>query len=343
MSAPVQTSTPQNGTPSDAGAKRAAVISGLEEIAKQQAVTPAVAPVEPAPAEETPPEQAPETPVDPEKPADPVPDEEKQPEKPDPDTEKRLGIVEKQEKRMRDQLSRERAEMLATFEREKSVWLDKVKAAESVLDEVRTAKRDPLRAMKAIGITEADFERVARLLYAHSEDGAKNPANKAAAEQAWRERQQQGEIEALLKRIDSMEASQKEVTRRAEGKAQIDAYLGGVTKAVTDDHPLARASLDKAPEKTRQILLDIACKLEARDGETPDASDVLKAYEAQRRAELEELGIDPATVIKAKPRGLPTKPGATVTPANKATTPPAPANRKPTREEILAGLERLSD
>lgn len=238
---------------------------------------------------------------------------------------------------------------------ERQKYLDEAAAknaeAEAKLAEVRKfeAARGKLKEdlhgfLVENGFTPSDIEHASQLLWAHSPEGSKDPKAKELALKTKAEREQAAVIEELRKRLDEKDQREREREERQQAQARAEQYIAGVTKAVTDSTPLAKAALAKNPDKTRAKLFEIALRLHQESGPTddlredPTPAEVLRAYEAERAAELEELGIDPKTI--GKPAAAPaapaaTKPPTTLSPSAPAPTEPVRPGRK-SRDELIA-------
>jgi DNA-binding SARP family transcriptional activator len=103
----------------------------------------------------------------------------------------------------------------------------------------------------------------------------------------------------------------------------------------------------KNPAATDQRLRRIAVELLNETGDRPDVEDVLARYEQVRRAELEELGVDPKSIFttttppKTNSQAAEKKNSAK-TLSNDLSTPTVPRPRSSEREqraETLAMLE----
>lgn len=271
-----------------------------------------------------------------------------------------MAAVRKQEQHLRRQLAQERAQMLQEFEQKQAAWQAKIDAAAAREAKLSTARQDPIAALQALGFTEADFDPVGRLIYAASPSGKKDPAAAAAAAQelarSGANRETATAVATLQKEIADLKASIATSTAQAQAQVAVDRYMASVTKAVGDDTPLARAALAKNPDRTRNVLTQIADELYASSGPSDDLRDiptpaeVLAAYEARRAAELEELGIDPKMIGRAAP-AAPVVPTPTPTPAARPASTIAPSGAAaptlpkvpgpPSRDEVLAGLQKL--
>lgn len=303
------TETPQAPRPGSRAARAAERSTLLAELAQHETGREAEAPrpkvaapaKSPAPTEDDAGETAEEAGGDDDA-ADPVEARETEPEEPDdPDTSRRLDKVNAAEKRMRAKFAREREEMRAERDRERAELkprLDRLDAFEKLTER---AKYDIVPVLKALGISEDDLAPLSREIYAHSSEGAKDPKYKDAATRSAKERADQDRVAKLERELEELRTERKTEREQAETERTLTTYIDGVTKAVTEDTPLVKQWLDKAPKKARAALLDIANEL-AAEGEVPEAADVVAALEKRRRADLEELGVAvPAAKPKAKP------------------------------------------
>jgi hypothetical protein len=147
-----------------------------------------------------------------------------------------------------------------------------------------------------------------------------------------REREAEDRIAKLERELaESRKASEQEKAQAATAR-EIEGYLNGITKAIKDEHPLAKRLMEKAPELARQRFAQIAYELGERDNELPDADDVIAEYEKRRRAELEIDGIDWAAKPKAKPKTDP----APTTLGNDVGTRTAPSGSNGASKKTLA-------
>ena len=264
----------------------------------------------------------------------------------DPETAKRLATVKAQEKRQREQIAKDRADALAQVEvRRKEIeaeWSPKIEAAQKFEALAKRAKYDPAAVLEQLGLTSDDFELAARHLYARSKAGQADPKNRAAAEQATREREQLDRITAHERKLADLEAKLTAKEQAQAFESQRGQYLDLTIKAVANDNaPLLAKLASKDPNKARAALWRTAEQLFDQTGEFPDSDDVITAWETQRRAELEDLGIDVTTSTKPAAPAAP-RPGKTLSnghgaaPANSN----APKTRQEEREEVLREMAR---
>lgn len=220
---------------------------------------------------------------------------------PDADKDKRLAAVQKAERRSKEQLARERQamhhEMDARVAKLEADWKPRIEAAQRFEQLRGRVKYNTVAVLRELGLTPADFERVAQEVYAHSEAAGVKPEHKAHAERAARERELSDDLAATKKRQDKLEAELAERDQREANARAAERHFTALTKAVSDQTPLAKHFLAKTPEKTRskfaQITLDML-----DEGVDPTPAAVLKRFEKQQRAELEEIGVDPTAFIK---------------------------------------------
>lgn len=269
----------------------------------------------------------------------------------DADTSKRLATVKAQEKRLREQIAKERADARAALDAERKQFeadiAPKLKAAQDFETLAKRAKYDPAAVLEQLGLTDDDFELAARHLYARSKAGAADPKNRAAAEQAAREREAHDRIAAHEKKLADLEAKLTAKEQAQAFESQRGQYLDGALKAVANDNaPLLSKLASKAPAKARAELWQTAERLFDATGEFPDHEDVITAWESQRRAELEDLGIDVVTSAKPVAPAPAARPGKSLgnshgaAPANSN----APKSPREMRDEVLREMERgISD
>ncbi len=309
-----------------------------------------------APVEEKPAggEQSPEPEVkpEPEQPAEPEVEEEESEEKPepvetstDPEQAKRLATIQAAEKRSREKIEKERAAYKAEradFERERAAFAAERAQMDAFRKATERAKVDPVSLLRAAGVD--DFEYAARLAYAESK-AATDPTNREAAAQMLRMREQATKVDATEKRIADLEAKLAAKEQETTFESHRSKYLDFAFKAITDEVPIAKALAAKNPAKLRAALWSTAERMIAEnDGDVPEVEEIVAAYEVSRRAELEELGVDPATFsatpkknIQAADKKHPAKTLGTDLSASRA---PRPAKSdKEHRSETLAMLE----
>lgn len=276
----------------------------------------------------------------------PIPDEseDEDEEKPDPGLAKRLAAISRQEKRAKEMLARERAEI----ERAKADLAPRLKALEEFDQLAKRAKYDPVALFRHFGISDEDFDGISRELYAASKAGQADPKLRAASQRSLRERELAEKVERLEKAAQEREQRDQERERQAAVQREVHEYVEETAKLVSDDAPLVRTMLEKNPRRAREQLAEAAHYLYQKHGEIPDKRDVVKALEEFRRAELEEAGIDVDVVVKAKkrPAGAPTeekKPSKTL--SNDMTaptkTPAKPMSKKEERDQLVRELEAM--
>jgi hypothetical protein len=313
------TSTTSNGT--TVGRRPAEGANGAPRPTREQVIADLhrmtqEKPDEPAPLAEPP--KPGEQPPEPEKPAEEQTLDEETPEespdelggeaKADPDLQKRLAVVAKHEKRAKDR----EAAVKAAIEKERGELRREREAIEREIQSARTeidsfaklkerARFDPAGVLKALGLADDDFGPAARQLWSLTKEQAADPKNREAAARMQRERESESRIERLERELNEQKKAAHEQASRADIAQKAETYLATVIKAAGDEHPLAKRLIEKSPQKSRERFAAIADELFDRDGDLPDAEDVLAEYEKRRRAELEDDGVDVAAMLKQKP------------------------------------------
>ncbi len=250
---------------------------------------------------------------------EPVEEEPEEP-APDPELERRARQLRKQEQRIRDRARAEREEIQRDRE---SLRKDREQVSEFNRLKER-AKHDPVGVLRHLGLTDDDFEPVAKHIYAQTKEAAKDPKNREAADRAMRERELQATIDSLKSRLDEQDKTKAETARQERERAEAVRYMTGVSKAAKPG-TLAAHYLGKggsAAGRAMQAMAAITAEL-AEDDELPLPSEVLAEYEKRRRAELEDDGVDVNALLKR--RAAAPAAAASKKPANGA----AKANGKP--------------
>lgn len=222
--------------------------------------------------------------------------------RPAPDTEesKRLASIQANEKRAKDKIATERAAARAEVEAERKKLADDRAAFDAQRAELDAYKKALERAaVDPVGVMEAlkmDLEYSSKLAYAKAKG---DPTQREAAAAAMRAREIDDKTTATEKRLAELEQKLAAKDQQTEFESRRSAYLDHAVKAVGDDAPIAKALAAKNPAKLRAALWATAERLiEENDGDVPDFEDVVVTFERNWRAELEELGIDPATLAK---------------------------------------------
>lgn len=280
-----------------------------------------------APAEAPPAEAAP-APTDPEKPADeptddddpeeetdPAAEEPKPPEPaPDKDLQKRLAAIQREEKRAKAALAAERQQFA---EERRAAEADRRAAAQerAQLQKVmERARYDLPSLLRALGYKEEEFDAAARQVYSESPEGRTDPSRREAAARTARERERDDELQQTRREL----AEVKSMLEQRDIQARTEAWIDQAAKAASDETPLVQTMLSRAPAKARQRIAQTAQRLLDETGEVPDHADVLAELEKDRRAELEELGVDvPAAPKAAPPKTNPVQPAAKTKPATR--------------------------
>lgn len=264
--------------------------------------------------------------------------EELKTDEPDPKAAKGLAKIQAAEKRSLEKLAAEKAaiaEERAKIEQHKAEVAAFLKAKEK-------ASVDPVSVLKTLGIdTPEALEYLAKQAYAASKP---DHNNKEAAARLMRDRERDDETKSLREELQSI----RQEIQAERARAEAEKYVGDLSKqaAAGELSPLAKHFMNKSPEKTVGRLRQIAVELLEETGDRPDVEDVLARYEKVRRSELEELGIDPASLLSQttskKNDQVADKKHSAKTLANDLSTPRVPRTKSSEREaraEILALIE----
>jgi hypothetical protein len=266
--------------------------------------------------------------------------------KADPDLQKRLAVVAKHERRAKDR----EAAVKAAIEKERGELRRERESIERELRDTKSeidrfaqlkdrARLDPAGVLKALGLVDDDFGPAARQLWAMTKEQSADPRNREAAARLMKDRESEDRITRLERELAEQRKAATEHSERARAAEKAEAYLANVIKTASDEHPLAKRLIEKSPQKSRERFAAIADELFDRDGDLPDADDVLAEYEKRRRAELEDDGVDVAAMLKLKP----TRRAETTTLGNDVGSTTAPTGNgaaRKTMAEKKADLER---
>lgn len=216
----------------------------------------------------------------------------------DPDTAKRVAAVQRAEKRAREQLAKERAELeQRTAEiTKKSATVDRLEKLMAQADQ--GADVDILEAMEALGVKPERRAHVARVLYANRPDA--KPEERSAATELQRTQATSTAAERALKEVEALRAEIQQRDQQAAYQQAWSGFMADVSKVDVSNAPLFKSALAKNPARIEKSVRDISAQLLEQNGEWPDAADVVATYEKQRRDELADYGVDLDT-ITAKP------------------------------------------
>lgn len=238
------------------------------------------------------------------------PEKESKAGKPDKDLQRRLSSIQREEKRAKAALAEERkviAEERRAVDRERE-------EARAELGRVRKAlesfKTDPVALAREAGVPEELFEELARAYYAASPKGKADPRLREHVARSSRDMKRDDELADTRREL----AELRQTIQQQTLAQQAAAFIEGAAKAASDETPLVSAMLEKSPQKARARLAAVADRLVEETGEVPDYEDVVTELEKIRREELEELGIDVDSAIKA-PKQKPVQPAAKTKPA----------------------------
>lgn len=276
---------------------------------------PSVAPASPAappresPTEEKPDATTPEAETAPATQPEAAPDVSPVGDRPDPETAKRLGTIAAAEKRHREKIAADRAEIETRLKGIEREWTPRVKAAEDFEDlkaKAAKARSNPaliVDVFRALGWTDDHLEPAAQAMYALSKAGAADPTRKAHAEKLLREREAVDTTSALQKRIDDLEARLTGEKQQSEFEQLQGQFLDGTLKeidapAVKAGAPTVAAMAAKNSPKLRAALWRHTVELtRENDGDVPEFSAVVARYQA----ELDEMGVPRPAAQNAAP------------------------------------------
>lgn len=221
----------------------------------------------------------------------------------DEDDETKTGIdkVRHTEKRMREQLKKERSDaeveirqLAHRAEQEiEQKWRPRIEAAEKFEKLAQRAAVDPVAALQALGVKEDDYEHISKVFFTLHK-AKDDPKARAVAAQLVKARERDAEIDDLKKWREDREKTEKEREEQAAADRRVDAYIGSVEKAVGDKTPLAKVLMKNDRDGALEELQSIALKLARENGGAfVEAKKVAIAFEKHQRAKLRKLGIDP--------------------------------------------------
>jgi hypothetical protein len=256
-------------------------------------------------------------------------------EKPDSELAKRLEAINRQERRAKESIAKERADI----ENQLKEWAPRIQQAEAFEALRSRVKYDPVRVLQELGLTPEEFEPVAKAVYAHSKAAESNPALREQAARSAREREAFDRLAALERQNQTLlqKIEQQNVQQR------VAAYMDTVAKAVSDDTPLVKNLMANDPAEGRNELHQMAVYLFESTGEQPDPEDVVLEYEKFKQAEAKKLGLNVPTKTKTPVAGEQrTAPVKTVSNQLTQSTTAArktPKSRKEEEIDVLAALE----
>lgn len=242
---------------------------------------------------------------------DAEPEEEPKAAKPDKDLQKRLAAVQREEKRAKAALAEERksvADERRAVEREREQVREELGRVKKALEQF---KYDPVAFAREAGVEEDAFEDFARAYYAASAKGKADPRLRSEVQRSARDR----EYDDRMARLEQQNRALQERIEQQSLLQQATQWIEETVKSVTDETPLVQRMIETSPQKARQRIAAVAQRLAEEYGEDPDHEDVVVALEKIRREELEELGIDVDSAIKANPKNKPVQPAAKTKPA----------------------------
>jgi hypothetical protein len=214
----------------------------------------------------------------------------------DPVAVKRIARIQQEERRAKQAIAAERTQLL-----EERQALETLRGEVEEFKALRAKARfDPLSTLLKLGLGDEDLEPAARLLYAASPEGRKDPKLREQAAQMQRVRGHGTDLEQATKKIEELQKRIDEREIREQQQQQIEQYAQRVTGAVNGKTPIVSALLKNQPDMARQRLIATAQALVERTGEVPEPGDVVAELERERRAELTAMGITPPEPVRKK-------------------------------------------
>ncbi len=230
---------------------------------------------------------------------DAVDEEEAAPGKADPSIAQAHAKIRKLETRMRESIARDRSAFDAERKAFVEEWKPKIESAQTFDKLKARAKADPIGVLKQLGVTEADYEEVSKILYGLSPAAAADPKNREAVTRLQRERDLREKIEASDARTAALEERLAKQESDAVQSKKIEQYLGKVAKAVTAETPHTQEMLEAHPKATRVRLDRLAYKMSLKSGDLVEPKKVVRAFEKLEQSRRAMYA--PAGTTKAAP------------------------------------------
>jgi hypothetical protein len=250
----------------------------------------------------------------------------------DPKAAKGLDVVRRAEKRHRETMERDRAE----FAREKEQHAARLTKLDQFEGLAKRVKYDPAAVLKALDVSEDDFELIAHAIFAESKAGQTDPKRKEAATHRLREREKEDRVAATEKQVAELRAELKARDEAAKNEAEAARFIQRLEQA-TAEKPLVAHMYKADPESVSDGFVAAYERL-TKANKRALPTDVVAEFDRHERARLKKIGIDPDAIAKAK--------SASTANGKKTTTKVVAAsngNRPLTKEEILASIPRDAD
>lgn len=242
----------------------------------------------------------------------------------DPATKARLDAVRRTEERSRQRLAQERAS-LEQERQQHAVAIQKMHAFDQL---AARAKYDMPSVLRALGITDADFEYHAQSLMAYSPKFADKPEYQAAAARAMREREAFDKASAAERRAADVEAKLAERDQAAAAERDLNTLLGRAIRkvAAADGAPITKALAKSSGKAARDALTYTTAELFQKLGRLPTSKELIAAHEAKEARALKLRGLAPPAVAAPAAKGKPApSPASAPAPNGKPATPAKPA------------------
>jgi hypothetical protein len=248
----------------------------------------------------------------------------------DPATRRKLAVVQRAEKRHKEQVARDRAELAADvktvearIDAVRKEWEPKIEAAQRFEAAQAKAKRDPVGLLLSMGFSSEEIEEASKQAYLYVK-GDKDPKTRAAAQRMQREREQGDDVATLRRELEELKkssAAEKQQATVAQKREQFTDQLVSAARAAHQDAddktaedaaPVVVRMLAKNPAKARAKLFAVADELGQASGEVPDPDEVIAELEKRERADLEDRGVDLAVFLAGATTAPPAKRGKTL-------------------------------
>lgn len=336
-------------------ARRAAMLAdvsgGLEKLEKGEAAAEAAttqAPDEEDVAAPTGPDEATSSEPDEEETdpdAEPTEPPQPKPEKADSKLQRQLDAVKREEKRAKAEVARERTRLAEQVEQLQEQWRPKIEAAKRFEALKGRARTDLGGVLRELGLGDADFESAARYIYGLSPAGRADPRYREQAERQLRDNEQGTRLEQTERELRELRESITQKERLAQAADATASFIEEAVSAVdATSAPLTARLVSASPKAARARFAAAAEELLTETGEIPDHDDVIERVEENRRAQLEEMGLDPEAVTKTPPKQKPSVAVAKQKPARTLSsdlrTPTQPRSAPRSREELKADVVR---
>lgn len=261
----------------------------------------------------------------------------------DPKVAKGLAALQRQEKRMREQIDREResvrGELAQGRQQLEAAQAEIAKAKAKYEGLADRAKLDPFGVLEELGVD--DDEYIGKQAFARTK-AKTDPAFKEAAAKMKSERALRAEVDALKADKEQRAKTEEESRKTAAQKAELDRLIGGIAKEAkgVSKATLTNRLLKSDAGAAQSLFAHAHLELWKRDGVEPTPRKVVIAAEKMQREQLRKYGIDPRTLaaaVESEKTSSPDLPGKAKgkVAKGKAKTSLDDELRRPTKAELL--------